>query len=129
MRDGNLMTYNVEMYGRRIEGDWGYIVLRENVKTLKTARLLACQYSKKYGGTYRGKNIDIFPTQKTNYQKFAQKVFRGGVGAEETVWWDGKNGFKAEKVFNDGKTWPIHKEYKVNGRTGEITFLREYSNH
>ena len=127
------MAYNVEMYGRvpsdRLEGDWGYIALRENVKTIKTARLLACQYSKRYGNEYRGKVIAIFPAQKNDYQKFVHKVFRDGVGAEETVWWDGKNGFKAEKVIDNDKGWPIHRVYKVNGRTGEVAFLREYTNH
>ena len=117
------MTYSIETYSM---GDKGFVVLRDDIKTIKTARILACRYAKRYS------KVAIYPTRKSNLQKYAQDVFREGAFAKEEIYYSSQRScYVSEKEVEvlDGKKGysPIvHKYYKVNGRTGDVTLIEEY---
>lgn len=117
------MAYSIETYST---GDRGFVVLRDDIKTIKTARILACRYAKEYS------KVAIYPARKSNLQKFAQNVFTRGAFAKEEIYYSNSRACyvseKEEEVLDGKKGYSpiVHKYYKVNGRTGDVTLIEEY---
>lgn len=107
-------------------GDRKFIVLRDDIKTIKTARILACRYAKEYS------KVAIYPARKSDLQKFGQKVFTEGAFAKEEIYYNRSKACyiseKKEEILDGKKGYSpiVNKYYKVNGRTGEITLIEEY---
>lgn len=118
------MTFKITLYG--IKGYdptgfghaiRGYIVLRDDIPKLTTARILACRYSKKYSAKgYRGPKIDVWKNGKI-IESIYPTTINGDYISERSG--EYKNASK-------GKSPIVHIYYYVNAKTGQIKLKDTY---
>lgn len=118
------MPYQILLFS---QGAGKFEVLRDKIPKITTARLLALRYSREYQSHNSGMVIYLMddPSPKSH-------ITFASVFAKEKIYWmpDGRSYSDRSTYSPDenlkNKSPTLHTRYSINGRTGEIKFMKEW---